>query len=360
MHLSAEGQNIGPIERFASHKNSFGFLRLLFAALVIVSHTPELVDGNRSRELLTRLFGTISFGEFAVDCFFVVSGYLIAGSFITHPDFLTFLRKRVARIYPAFLVSSFLAIVVAAPLSGTRWSTIVAAAVSNVGRALLLQSPRVPEVFAGSHHAVLNGAVWTISFEFGCYLLIAVLGVLGAFRSPKLVAALACACFLLQDGVQTVAFHAQYSALHLPDQLYFVLVDGFRLSGVFLVGTSFYLWRNSISFSAMGAAISLLSLTACLRILPLAEPGLALFGGYIIFAFAGWGKSGLISRINNRNDVSYGLYLYAWPIEKLLIFFAPGLPTIALGLATLIIAAAFGAASWFVIEKPVLQWAAAK
>ncbi len=358
--MSAERQTTGPIERFAAHQNSFGFLRLLFAALVIVSHTPELVDGNRSRELLTRMFGTISFGEFAVDCFFLVSGYLIAGSFLANPQLSAFLRKRVARIYPAFIVSSLLAIAIAAPLAGTNLSTLEASAINNVGRALLLQSPFVPGVFAGSHHAVLNGAVWTISFEFACYLLIAVLGISGAFRSPKLVAALAGGCLLLQAVVQTTALHDPYHVLGLPENFYFVLVDGLRLAGIFLVGTCFYLWRDAFGFSAIGAAVSLIGLITCLRIMPLAEPGLALFGGYIIFAIAGWGRTGLISRINNRNDISYGLYLYAWPVEKLLIHFAPGLPLIALGLATLIIAGSLGTASWFAIEKPVLRRFAGK
>ena len=54
----------------ASRNNNFGALHLLFAVLVIRSHSFELVDGNRSRELLTRIFGTISFGQLGVDGFF--------------------------------------------------------------------------------------------------------------------------------------------------------------------------------------------------------------------------------------------------------------------------------------------------
>ena len=50
-----------------SRANNFGVLRLLFAYLVIVAHSPELVDGNASRELLTQIFGTITFGGLAVD-----------------------------------------------------------------------------------------------------------------------------------------------------------------------------------------------------------------------------------------------------------------------------------------------------
>lgn len=69
---------LSPIER---RPDGFGFVRLLLATLVIVPHTTELIDGNRSRELLTSIFGTLSFGEIAVNGFFVVSGFsLLAAS----------------------------------------------------------------------------------------------------------------------------------------------------------------------------------------------------------------------------------------------------------------------------------------
>jgi hypothetical protein len=60
--IAARGHHAAAGER----DNNFGSLRLLFAALVIVSHSPELMDGNRSREILTQDFGTLSFGDLAV------------------------------------------------------------------------------------------------------------------------------------------------------------------------------------------------------------------------------------------------------------------------------------------------------
>ena len=85
-------------------KNNFGFLRLLFATMVVVSHSPELLDGNRSREILTRLFGTMSFGEVGVHGFFIISGYLITKSFVESRSTGSYLTKRFLRIFPGYLV----------------------------------------------------------------------------------------------------------------------------------------------------------------------------------------------------------------------------------------------------------------
>jgi peptidoglycan/LPS O-acetylase OafA/YrhL len=68
--------------RLGGHSNAFGFLRLLFASLVIFSHVSEIVDKNAIRELLYRITGDMTFGRFAVWGFFVISGYLITGSLL--------------------------------------------------------------------------------------------------------------------------------------------------------------------------------------------------------------------------------------------------------------------------------------
>jgi peptidoglycan/LPS O-acetylase OafA/YrhL len=71
--------------------NHFNLVRLVLSLLVIFSHSFELIDGNRTREPLTMLFGTNSFGEFAVDCFFIVSGFLITKSWVDNPRLKPFL-----------------------------------------------------------------------------------------------------------------------------------------------------------------------------------------------------------------------------------------------------------------------------
>lgn len=81
----------------------------------------------------------------------------------------------------------------------------------------------------------------------------------------------------------------------------------------------------------------------------------ALFGGYLIFAIARMASSTFVGRINGKTDISYGVYLYAWPIEQLLIRYIGIESLLLLGVLTWIGAAICGWISWAVVEKPFMR-----
>ncbi|PWB93397.1 acyltransferase family protein [Methylosinus sporium] len=326
------------IDRFGYHNNIFGFIRLLFASFVIIAHTPELIDGDNSRELLNRLFGTISFGTLAVDGFFIVSGYLIVGSFLKNPHPIPYLKKRIARIYPAFIASTLFCIIIVAPLAGATAADIWSSLGGNLRGIIILRPPSVPNVFSGSPYAALNGAMWTISYEFQCYLLVLILGLIGALRRPWMLSALAVICLI---GYEQSYIHGQNQQL--------------RLTGIFLFGSLFYLWRDRIVLTPAYTAMALAALLGFLFIPTLAEPAIAIFGSYVIFSIASFGGSWAIARINNSDDISYGVYLYAWPIEKLILWYFPSANPLLAGTATFLIACGFGWLSWRGLEKRVMR-----
>ena len=356
MPVSSQPASLTPDPQPLRHGNGFGFLRLFFAALVIVSHTPEMADGNRSRELLTRAFGTISFGELAVDAFFLISGYLICASYLAHGNALIYLKRRIARIYPAFIAASLVSLMIVAPLAGASLQVLFQQAGASAQALLLLQMPLAPGVFAGTQFAVLNAPMWTISFEFRCYMLVLVLGLAGAFKRPWLVAVMAAAMLASFEIYSATALRGV--AQHVPGHglLFDDLPATLRLSGIFLIGALFYLYRQKIIYTPRRALLAALLLIPCLLVPWLAEPALALLGGYAIFALACLSTTGPLSRINDGDDISYGVYLYAWPIGKLLLWYWPAMPLVLCATLTFIGACLCGWLSWHCVEKRVMAW----
>jgi peptidoglycan/LPS O-acetylase OafA/YrhL len=327
-------------------QNGFGALRLFFASLVIAAHAPEMIDGDRSREPLTTLTGTISFGDFAVDGFFLISGYLISASFVSDPR--SYLWKRVLRIYPGFLACSLLCVLIAPLLGGVAqlqdWPRIVA-------RALLLQTPKVDGAFTGAGFGTLNGAMWTISYEFRCYLLAAGLGLCGLYRHPRALARLTAA--LLLANLAFLSPNVAAWAKALPGQA--VMGDPqqtLRLTSVFLAGACFR-WLP-VRYSGEGAAVAAMMLAPLLFFPIVAEMALATLGGYLLFWLAFHYKARWFLTLNAKDDISYGVYLYAWPVSGLLLAAWPAIPVGWLVALTGVAAFALGWASWHLIEKPAM------
>lgn len=348
------------IKRLGEHRNAFGFLRLFFASLVIVSHTPELVDGDRSREPLEMLTGLMSLGDLAVDGFFIISGYLIVGSYLKRPEIVDYLLRRVARIFPAFVVASLLCVLVVAPIAGASMADLRASAGLSLVRPLLLQEPWVANTFAENANTQLNGPMWTIAYEFRCYLLVIVLGVCGVLRSWRVVLGLAVALIGLSELVPAATFTRIDGLTPFTEELIGSAQETCRMTGMFLMGAVFFLKRGEIVLSPKMAGVAALLLVACFSVPFLAVPGIALFGAYLICTIAKFGGRGVLSRINNKDDISYGVYLYAWPVEQLLLLFYPEMPLVPLGLLTFALAIACGWLSWHWIEKPVMQQLASR
>ena len=250
---------------------------------------------------------------------------------------------------------------------------------SKILAALRLQGPGAAEAFSGLPYPDLNGAMWSIRHEFNCYLMIGALGLLGLLRWRWMILALA-----VFAAVQSVRHHvpmqaspsvigtsvgaANEPALSLGRFLWLEVKGQFwpnwRLVMLFLAGANFHLWRDAIAWRgdlALGAFAGLIGVL--FLPMPWTEIGVALFGGYLIFYLAQAARGSFWARINARNDISYGIYLYAWPVQKLWMWYlplsGPGAVWIYGGL-TLLGALACGWASWLWIERPALRWGRAR
>lgn len=335
---------------------AFGYLRLLFASLVIVSHTPEIIDGNRGRELLTRLFGTLSFGELAVDAFFIVSGFLLTASYLKSPIVRTYLLHRVARIYPAYILMMLICVLLIAPLAGGLWEGWPHMIMKVIKRSAILASPDVQGVFTGTHYPELNGATWTIAHEFRCYLLVLIVGTLNVFQRPWLILASAAVFIstsvLMTDQMADLFYRLPYRpGLWLGNPR-----DATRLIGMFAAGSAFFLFRDRIAYAKRWAAVAAAALALGLCFDWSASAAVAVFGSYLIFWAAVAAEGTVIGPVNVENDVSYGLYLWAWPATKLLLIWWPAMPILEVGVLTWLIAYTCGSVSWLLVERPITRW----
>jgi peptidoglycan/LPS O-acetylase OafA/YrhL len=326
-------------------QNNFGFLRLLFATLVIVSHSAEIIDGNRSREALTSLFGALTFGELAVDGFFLISGYLVAKSWENSASNADYVLKRVRRIYPGFLVAFLICVFMVGPFVGANIRS--GGILKTISDAAFLRPPRM-QAFIGLSHPSLNGSMWTIAVEFRCYLLVILLGTLGVYKSKKPLLILAAVLLALNE----ISFN-----FWMPSPVVWAFGEPlylFRLFGIFCVGSLYYVYRESIPYNGKIAAGAVCALLFFLFQSILAESAFAILGGYLIFWLALHFKSRILRMINGRDDISYGVYLYAWPIQSSLVYFFHIKSPWLLIAATILICFPVAYASWRFVEKAFL------
>ena len=325
--------------------NHFNLIRLILAILVLVTHAPELIDGNRSREPLINLFHTLSFGDFAVNGFFLLSGYLILQSWTFDPSASEFLKKRILRIVPAFFAATLVCAFIIAPFvaSSTYFSDF------NFGKFFLgmvtLRNPQIPPVFAGTYIPEINKSMWTIFFEFSCYLMVLTFGLLGIVKRPKIwlgITAIATSLLFLQ----------KLGYLNLPN------IGGInampRLFTCYLVGGALYLFKDYIHYTKLNACIAALILLVAMFSIHFAEIATAYLGGFLLIYLA-YAKNDLLAQFNKLPDVSYGTYLYGWPTQKLLIWYFPDMNAWAVCISSLFIAISAGVVSWYLIEKPFIK-----
>jgi peptidoglycan/LPS O-acetylase OafA/YrhL len=285
----------------SSEINNFGLLRIIFALLVIVSHASELKYGNRSHEVLDRVIG-VSFGEIAVLCFFLVSGYLVIKSYMNSPSIVVYLRRRVRRIYPAFIACFLLCLFPIAYFAGGHLNYLFSVGLfKEFFKILILQTPFIPGTFEGLPYPVLNGAIWTIAYEFRCYPLVIVMGYLGLFRP---------AIYVVIAAVSVVV-----ATIELPHSMAFgEYVFGLpfataRFTAAFLVGGAFYILRDHFIYDTrlamLAAALMMISVVLKTPVIT----AFIVFGSYLVFLAAFAFPLKRIASLTGTTDISYGVYL---------------------------------------------------
>jgi peptidoglycan/LPS O-acetylase OafA/YrhL len=337
-------------------QNHFNTLRLAMALLVVWSHSFALYFGSEDREPVSLLLnGQLNSGNIAVRVFFVVSGLLIARSFEASTSLLSYFSKRVRRIYPGYLVAVAICTFIVVPqFSSTTLSTTPIPLVEWLSRNLALRN-YIPNsnVFTGNPVHAVNGALWSIPYEFWCYIGLAALGTCGALRRTWLIIAILGAVMLIKTGLDLTG---RKPGLGVIGEIVGWPYLWTAIAPCFLAGVVLHKCGTAIPRSPL----VLLGLTTSTVFAAHAFGPSRLLFDLILIPTLGYSvmyaafTTAHIPNAARYGDFSYGAYLYGFPIQQM-IKASLEMPFPAYVAACLGLSLCAGVASWFIIERRFLQ-----
>lgn len=335
------------------HGNAFNTIRLLAAIAVIFSHAYEMTGQEEPLKAFTR---QATIGQIAVAAFFVISGFLISTSF-DRSRFASFVEKRARRIMPGLIVAVLVTAVVMGPLVTALAPGAYFTAKGTwqfLGHAVFLPvSYDLPGVFAGHPTSTANGSLWSLKFEVACYGGVVALLLFERLRKPATLLA----------WLASFAIAGPYGEL-VPTgtsgaEFYIVLLASlFRFFGAGMVA---YLFARHIKLDRLWGWLAV-ALCIGAAYTPLFVEALALAGAYALLVFA-YEAPAWFRDLTATGDISYGVYVYAYPIQQLVAPTALGLAAATtlpaplldslLALPPVMFA---GVLSWILVEKPMIHF----
>ncbi|MEZ5975052.1 MAG: acyltransferase [Planctomycetota bacterium] len=336
-----------------SRDNNFNLLRFLAAGLVLFAHSYPLTGTEPEPRL-----GGFGLGYVAVDIFFVTSGLLVTRSLLHRANVVAFAWARFVRIVPAL----FVAVLLCAYGFGLAFTELPAGEYlrrSEVGTfvfkntALLAGRIRyeLPGVFEQNpYKGAVNGSLWTLPWEVRMYLLLAGIGVAGLFL-PRRRRAFALAAMILGVAAAGAIANLLQHTVGISEQKF--LVHGIRLLHVFFLGGAAYVLRRFVPLQHVAFAVAMVALFA----LQGWKPGFHVLYPYLLaygVLYLAYIPGGFLRGFNRLGDYSYGLYIYAFPVQQAIAALQPGVSMPVMfreaSAATLLLAVL----SWYLVEKPML------
>jgi len=339
--------------RAQGRDNNLNLVRVAAALAVLLTHSFALALGSPAAEPLRAALG-MSLGDIAVDVFFVASGFLVANSLLTNQDATGFVCARLLRIFPALLVMLALTVfglglalttMSAAEYLTSRetWRYLLRGATLIAGVSYTL-----PGVFEHNPYpAAVNGSLWTLPHEvrmyallLGAWLLVRVIARSAPERPFKrlLVAATCCAGVALL--ALDIAGRPEGHFLHL-----FYMFFG---------GASARILANRIVLRTHYAALAASVLLVCALHPVLFRATYYLVLPYLVLYLA-YVPAGAVRYYNRLGDYSYGIYIFAFPVQQALLALVPRLSVAGLAAASAVLTLLLAVPSWVLLERPALN-----
>lgn len=341
-----------------SRQNNFNIIRLVAAFMVLFSHSWALSGRENNEPLVMLTDGLIGFGSLGVLIFFSISGFLVAQSYDYHRNSWFFIKARALRIFPALFFSSLMTVLVIVPLTlpdGDVWVFWLNPETWHYvwGNTGWQHIQTLNGIFETTPFPkAVNGSLWTLKYELFMYGVIWGLGLLGVLARPIALA--------------FVSLLALVAWLVLPSDV--LLNSVFWNLGLYSLVVAFItgslMWRLSNYWLAVmdkpWAGLRVPVLIAMMVLLGFLWPSSAV--AYISWLvalsmtviFVALYPKWYCARLNWKVDYSYGLYLFAFPVQQSLMVFWPSMSIWLYIASAFVISLGFAALSWHWIEQPAL------
>lgn len=326
-------------------ENNYLLLRFLAALSVIYGHSYAITKLPGQHDLVQSLLRFSYSGDVGVDVFFVISGFLVTASYLNRRDWGDFMKARVLRIFPALAVCLLVTVLILGPVVSTLgvldyFGSGATYAYFFRNLSLLLLDYDLPGVFEHLPQYGVNGSLWTLPIEFGLYILLSLFGLLGILFKRRWYG-----LFIL--GMCALAF-ITFTEVHFLSQK----MIWFRLMCLFAAGSVMRVYADRIPLT--GWPLLLLPLAFLLR-----RQHLGAFSGvfsvWLVYAVFWAAYVPNLHFFNRLGDYSYGLYIYAFPIQQTLRQYFPDIAPLTLFACASVATVICAALSWHLVEEPALR-----
>jgi peptidoglycan/LPS O-acetylase OafA/YrhL len=325
--------------------NNFDTLRFCAALAVLWAHAFPLAMGPETLlPLMTLSGGQTSLATVAVAIFFVISGYLITQSFVQSSSAWRFVKARILRIMPGLLIVLALLGLLVGPMATTLPLNEYFSS-KDFYKFLILNGSlerfysHLPGVFAeNALPSVVDGPLWTLPIEARCYAAVFVLGILGILKRYTTLALFLCGlAYLVLDGPYFEDRFQQQN--HLID-----------LGTKFLAGAVLYHWHPRLNGIVAIACAGLTMLALVFGGFWLVLP--TFFSYVVIYVALGPMR---LPNMARYGDLSYGIYIYGWPVMQLIVMYSLASTWYSLGIIATPIVMGLAFLSWHLVEKVALS-----
>lgn len=322
-------------------RNNIDLFRLIAACMVIYAHAYALLPGAEGKDLLTRWVSQDDSGSLAVKLFFFLSGLVVTNSLLTKQEVLPFIIARLFRLWPALLWVLLVTTVVLGPIFSVQepgayfsapatWRYVTANLELNTAYEL-------PGVFMDSlGNASVNGSLWTLRYEVAAYLVLIATFMVGVFKFRPL--ALVVGLLIIADPL----FENRLLLTWLPKDHWVAF-----LAPSFAFGSLMALYKDRIQLT-LPLALGLLLLAVMMS--KSAQASYYLYAAVFIGVLY---LSGLptVLRLRPKADLSYGVYLWGYPVQQTLVRLFPHQDVAAHQITAILLSLFLGYCSWHLVEQ---------